>query len=84
MRCRICGGEVPRERVEFLFSEGREVVCITCQKRLEEEGNYRTYRGVIVTDAKVGYYDFVPTRVELPVDPFRTYRGLRKFFSGAE
>ena len=75
----MCGREVPEKRVEFLLSEGREIVCIACQERLEEEGTFRVYRGVIVTDRKGKYYDFVPTKEDVPTDPFQTYGGLRKF-----
>ena len=84
MRCEMCGREVPEERVEFLLSEGREIVCVACQEKLEEEGRYRTYRGVIVTDSKGKYYDFALTKEDVPTDPFQAYGGLRKFSMGAE
>ena len=84
MRCEICGGEVPEERARFMLSEGREIVCIGCQEKLEEEGSYRTYRGVIVTDRKGKYYDFDITKEEVPTDPFDIYRGLKKFSAEVE
>lgn len=73
----MCGGEVPPERVKFLLSEGRSVVCIDCQRALEEEGAYRTYRGVIVTDGEGRYYDFDITTEDLSADPFEVYRVRR-------
>ena len=84
MRCEICGGEVPQQRVKFLLSEGREIVCIACQKKLEEEGSFKVYKGVIVTDREGKYYDFVPTKADVPTDPFQAYGGLRKLSVGAD
>ena len=79
MRCEICLKEVPPERVNFLLSEGRQITCIACQRNLEEEGQYRTYRGLIVSDKKEKYYDFIPTKENLPSDPFLMYKGRGKF-----
>ena len=79
MRCEICLREVPEQRVNFLLSEGRQITCIACQRKLEEEGQYRTYRGLIVPDKKEKYYDFVPTKEDLPSDPFLMYKARGKF-----
>lgn len=84
MRCEICGMEVPEKRVEFLLSEGREIVCVSCQEKLEEEGAYKTYRGVIVTDRKGKYYDFALTKEDVPTDPLRAYGGLKRFSAEVE
>jgi len=74
MRCVMCGKEVPKARAEFLIREGREVICIGCQEEMERRGEYKTYRGVIVTDGQGKYYDFAKTTADVPCDPFTAYR----------
>ena len=63
--CVICDvNEVPEARVEFLKSEGRPPICISCQEKLEEAGEYELYIGVYngeqlsITKGKPGEDDY--------------------------
>ncbi len=75
MKCIYCGSDIQKERVEFLRSEGREMVCVSCQEEMENSGEYKEYRGMIVSDGKT--YGFEKVKGEGCADPFAIYGRVR-------